>query len=147
MDTIAGIEQFPVLASQPAGSSYDPTQPIKLWQPGVPVAGSGKVAYPYLANDASVAFNSIPAAQYNAANVPPPVLPAGVASNSNVIPPPVDLAKFNALAGEGEEIVATPFGLIVEQIAMPAAPAPSGDSAAISACYGLLEQIAAKLGV
>lgn len=129
MDTIAGIEQFPILSSMPTGVPYDPTQLQKTWAPTTPVPGAGKVAYPYLAADGTIAFGSIPTAQYNIPNIQPVgyVPPPGVTVASGAVPPPIDLTKYNSLASEGEQIVATPFGPMIEQ-AEPAPPATASAS-------------------
>lgn len=149
MDTLASIELFPVINAQPAGTQYNPALPIQRWQVSQKLPASGKYAYAYLdPATGSLAFTTIPAAQANQANIPDSGQPSvSQSQNTAINQPPVDLSKYNALAGEGEQIVATPFGLMVEALNAPAAsPAPSSDSPLVQQIASDVAAIRAKLG-
>lgn len=109
------IDLFPVLTAQPAGTTFNPQLGfVQRWQatPSGRVSGTGMVSYICLdQTTGKPTINEIPAAQYNAgANVPPAPVPIGVNVPNVVVPPPIDMNKFNGLAALGEAIIATPFG-------------------------------------
>ena len=156
---ISSIQVFPVLTEQPAGlPPYNPSLPIQAWQAplpaGVTAIPAGLVAYPNLnPQSGALQFSSIPAAQYYSANVP-----SGGPSTQGQPPapgvnqPPVNLTAYNALAGENEQIIATPFGLDLVSTAPPVATVPSPptaqqttDSENIQASLALLQSFAPML--
>lgn len=136
--TIASLSLYPVLsASSPGLPAYNPALPIQLWQAP---SGSGQYSYPCLnPQTGALMLNTIPASQASQANVPPLTLPPGETTNNNVTPPPIDMTAYNALASQGLQIVATPFGLELEQVAQPAPPSGS-QAALIAQAITLLQQ-------
>lgn len=148
MDTLASIELFPVVNTQPAGTQYNPALPIQRWQVSQKLPASGKYAYAYLdPATGALAFTTIPAAQANQANIPDSGQPSTTENQNTAInQPPVDLSKYNALAAEGEQVVATPFGLMIEALNAPAAAPASSDSSLVQQIASDVAAIRAKLG-
>ncbi len=156
MNVDQAVDQFPVLTEQPADLPlYNNSIPIQKWRGAGPANGviptTGKVFCPILAADGSLTSVNYPAIQYYGANVPPVDLPPGTPPNTaGINAPPVDVAKYNALAAENEQIVATPFGLTLQQIAppAPAPPAPSPtDTPLAQQTFSLLSRLAKNFGV
>ena len=150
--TISSLDLFPVLNSNsPNLPPYNILAPIQMWQAALPILGTGNYAYPCLdPTTGAVTVKIIPVAQANAANVPPANLPTGSSVNTaGTNPPPINLTAYNALAGENEQVVATPFGLMLE--GTTPAPAPTvqqgTDSQNIAAILALSTKIPTQLGI